>query len=411
MKVAVVDRDVTVLHDSADHAAKLIATIRTELGMSQSAFGAMTGRCAESIRRYESRLSRPPAIFFHDLIEAAPECGLRFNDIAPALGFRRISSLDPEDYESIHGYFTGVRVLHGRSRMSFAAILSTPASHITAVEHGTKPEPELVQRLTRRFLHPHFTLTDMIRRFRTLRPGPQDLRFRSLFHQLHDPSTSDEERSRLRASLIDDNTELARRFASQEARRLTEPGDAANAWTIALVKAVDGHDPSLGDFVPYLRKRIFGEVRQEARRSWQSGTATDLHGNLTRLCQARSDLQQRLHREPTPAELATQLHLPLTMITGILQALRARHGQPLQNDLPKPATCASDNEISATTQRHLTLLDEPARRAVELRFIHDLDITEIAQHLDSSPAAVTDMINKALARLRSAMQGSSRVAP
>jgi hypothetical protein len=46
--------------------------------------------------------------------------------------------------------------------------------------------------------------------------------------------------------------------------------DAANAWTIALVKAVDMHDPSCGDFVPYLRKWIFGEVRREARREWQS---------------------------------------------------------------------------------------------------------------------------------------------
>lgn len=80
----------TVVHDAVAESAKLIAATRADLGMSRAAFGAMTGRSEETIRRYEDRAGRPPAIFFHNLIEAEPGCGLRFNDFAPALGFRRI---------------------------------------------------------------------------------------------------------------------------------------------------------------------------------------------------------------------------------------------------------------------------------------------------------------------------------
>jgi RNA polymerase sigma factor (sigma-70 family) len=396
-----------VVHDTVDEAARLIAMIRTDLGMSRAAFGAMTGRSEDSIRRYEGRLGRPPAIFFHDLIEAAPEYGLRFNDIAPALGFRRIESLNPDDYGSIHEFFTGVRVLHRRSRMGFAAILSVPASHIATVEHRTKPEPELIQRLARRFLRPHYNITDMIRRFRTLRPDPRDLRLRGMFRQLRDPQTSADQRTRLRSDLIDDNAELARQLARREARNLREPGDAANAWTIALVKAVDGHDPSYGDFVPYLRKWIFGEVRREAQREWQSGTSAALRGSLTRVCRARADLHQQLRREPSATEIAAHSHLPIPTVVDTLHALAAHRSHPLTRDLPAPAEHAQDRGFSAAMRQRLALLDKPQRTAIELRFLHQLDNAEIADHLDTAPAAVEHILNAALKQLRSSTQEDS----
>jgi RNA polymerase sigma-B factor len=393
-----------VVHDTVDEAATLIAMIRTDLGMSRAAFGAMTGRSEQSIRGYEGRLRRPPEIFFHDLIEAAPEYGLRFNDIAPALGFRPIESLDPADYRSIHEFFTGVRVFHHRSRMGFAAILSVPASHIAAVEHRTKPEPELVRRLARRFLRPQYRITDVIRRFRTLRPDPRDLHLRGMFRQLRDPQTGADQRTRLRADLIDDNVELARQLVRREARRLCEPGDAANAWTVALVKAVDGHDPSYGDFVPYLRKWIFGEVRQEARREWQSGTSATLHGNLNRISRARADLHQQLRRAPTPAEIADHLHLPTAAVAGTLHALAARHSQSLERDLPAPAPHMENLGFTAAMRHRLSLLDEHERIVIELRFVHGLDDAEIAQRLQIDSGTVEDLLNTAIENLRTSMR-------
>ncbi len=96
----------------AGDVASFIAAIRVDLGMSQVAFGAMTGRSAQSIHRYECGVRRPPAVFFHDLIEAVPDRGLRFNDIAATFGYRPIDSADPARYGSIHEFFTGVRVLN-----------------------------------------------------------------------------------------------------------------------------------------------------------------------------------------------------------------------------------------------------------------------------------------------------------
>jgi RNA polymerase sigma-B factor len=404
MSVAVVGCGVTVVHDTVAESAKLIAVTRADLGMSRAAFGAMTGRSEETIRRYEDRAGRPPAIFFHDLIEAEPGCGLRFNDFAPALGFRRIESMDPDDYGSIHEYFLGVRVLHCRSRMSFAAMLSVSASHLAAMEHRIKPEPQTVQRLARLFLRPHYTYKDVVRRFRTLRPDPRDLQLRGMFRELRDPQTTDDQRSRLRADLIGDNADLARRLAKREAHCLPEPGDAANAWTIALVKAVDGHDPRYGDFVPYLRKRIFGEVRNEARREWQSGTSATPRVSVARISRARADLHQQLRREPSPKEIATHLHLPATAVADALDSLAARHSQPLEHDLPSPSTSPQVPGFSVAMQRRLALLQDRQRTGVELRYLHGLTDAEIAEALNIDPACVPDIVNTALAQLRDSMQ-------
>ncbi|MEU7978876.1 sigma-70 family RNA polymerase sigma factor [Micromonospora sp. NPDC049081] len=390
----------TNVHPFPSDVAKFVMAIRTDLGMTQAAFGAMTGRSVQSIRQYEHGLRRPPAIFFHDLIEAAPECRLRFNDIAITFSYRPIDSSDPARYTSIHDFFTGIRVLNGRSRAGFAAILSVSAPHIAAVEHGAKPEPDIVQRLALRFLRPTYRYADVVRRFRTLRPSTLDLRLRRRFQQLRSPQTDEKQRGQLRADLIRDNADLARQLAKREARRLTQPGDAAEAWTIALVKAVDGHDPLRGDFVPYLRKRIFGEVQQQAGCEWQSGTAKALRGMATRVCRARDDLRQQLRREPTPTEIARHLAMPVSAITDALTALSVRRAQPLDNDIAAPAPRTATMSFSTTMRQRLELLDEHLRAAIELRFRHGLDLAEIADRIGGDAHTVDSMLKAALLQLR-----------
>jgi len=140
--------------------------------------------------------------------------------------------------------------------------------------------------------------------------------------------------------------DIARRMARREERRLAVPGDADEAWTIALVKAVDGHDPRRGDFVPYLRKRIFGEVRQQARDGWLSGTADILHDTATRVCRARDGLRQELHREPAAIEIAARLEMPTCTVAETLRALAARRGEPLDNDIAAPIALDENNAFS-----------------------------------------------------------------
>ena len=274
------------------------------------------------------------------------------------------------------------------------------------MEHRIKPETELVQRLTRLFLRPHYTYSDVVRRFRTLRPDPRDRRLRGMFRELRDPQTAHDEQSRLRANLISDNADLARRLAKREARCLPEPGDAANAWTVALVKAVDGHDPRYGDFVPYLRKWIFGEVRHEARREWQSGTSAALQTSSARISRARADLHQQLRREPSPAEIAAHLHVPTTAVADALHALAARHGRPLEHDLAAPSAPSQVAGFSAVMQRRLALLQDRQRTVIELRYLHGLDDGEIAEALKTDPASVPNIVNTALAQLRDAIPGT-----
>jgi len=113
--------------------------------------------------------------------------------------------------------------------MSFAAMLSVSATHLAAVEHRIKPEPQLVQRLARLFLRPHYNYIDVVRRFRTLRPDPRDRRLRGMFRELRDPQTADDERSRLLADLIGDNTDLASRALNS----LSKDGSIGSCLNVA----------------------------------------------------------------------------------------------------------------------------------------------------------------------------------
>ena len=155
--------------------------------------------------------------------------------------------------------------------------------------------------------------------------------------------------------------------------------------------------------MPYLRKWIFGEVRHEARREWQSGTSATLRASAARISRARDDLLQQLRREPTPAEIATHLHLPASAVADALDALAARHSRPLDHDLAGPPASSQVPGFSAALQRRLALLQDRQRTVIELRYLHGLDHAEIAEALNIDPASVPDIVNNALGQLRDSM--------
>lgn len=391
-----------------DTVADLVSLVRAELHMSRPPFGAMTWRSASSIHSYEAGLRRPPAIFWHDVIDAAPELGLRFNDVANAFGYRPIESIDLFKYQTIHHFFVGVRIMNQCTRAEFAELLGLSTHQTAEIEHRTKPHPDIVRLVASRFLEPTYCYVDVVRRFRTLRPTSTDLDLRRRFRVLRDPTTSAQRRDALRTELISDHIEMARKEALRIVRRLaTASRDAADVWPTALVKAVDGHNPQYGDFIPYLHKWTLGAVLKQISSEWQSGTASTLHGKLRAIRQAEDHLLQQLHREPTTAEIASYLELPDAKVIDIRQALSARRAKSLDS-LPDSAPIAPQgapmepewSNISEETRDLLDILDPTYRTVVELHFLQCLDASEIAERLDMAQETAEDTLDRSLRQLR-----------
>lgn len=71
----------------------------------------------------------------------------------------------------------------------------------------------------------------------------------------------------------------------------------------------------------------------------------------------------------------------------------------LSTDLTPPADCAAREEQLLWLASALARLDERHRAVVELRFFHDLKLTEISDHLGHTQGEVVGILRTALAQL------------
>ena len=79
---------------------------------------------------------------------------------------------------------------------------------------------------------------------------------------------------------------------------------------------------------------------------------------------------------------------------------------PLTLVAPDPVTAAERTELSVSIERALARLDEPYGSLLNLHLRHGLDASEIAAHVDRSPAAVRRQLAQGLDRLRAVLPAS-----
>lgn len=384
----------------------LLVQVRAEYGISRREMGAALDRSSNTIRQYEAGRRKPPSIFIYDLLDSFPVAGMSFNDIADRFAYRPIESFDPNRYESIHSYVAGVRILRGHCRASFAATVGCGPDTVWRYEHRDKPDELFLRRLVRRHLRSKVSYADLVRRFRTLRPDPTDLRLRARFGELRGLPARSPGRERLRGELITENLDLAHRLARRYGAGHGQRDDLAQVGAEALVHAVDGCDPRYGDFVPYLRKWVHGSVCRWTRQQWVTGTASDVSVHGTRVAKARDELRQALCREPAPAEIAEHLGLSLEVVDRVLDALRSRYcdgleergGEGAANVVPIDANPAR-GDLSDPLKAALDALDPQARNVVAMRYLNDLDDDVIAVRLGLSVQRVRYLVDLALRHL------------
>lgn len=220
---------------------------------------------------------------------------------------------------------------------------------------------------------------------------------------------------RARDELIERFMPLARSIARRYDGSSEPLDDLIQVASLALVKAVDRFDPARGcTFSSYAVPSIVGEIKRHFRdRSWAVRPPRELQELTLRIDRARTELSQRLDREPTVAELGAELGVDDEHILEGLQArtgrsalgLQARVGGQDEQVMLQDTLGFDDEGFDRAEQR--AVLDRltsglPARHreVLRLRFEQDLTQAQIGELLGVSQMQISRVIRQAIGQLR-----------
>ncbi len=195
--------------------------------------------------------------------------------------------------------------------------------------------------------------------------------------------------------------------------------DLIQAGLVALTECAQRHDgPGEDGFAAYAKMRVRGAMVDLVRRALPlSRGASDRRKQLRA---AEDTLRTRLGRDPDSAEMAAEL--------GIAQedlAARRASSQPLHfesidevysdSDIafaetgPNPLELVADEEMRGALRDAVADLPERLQLVVQLYFVEELNLSEIAEVLGVSVPRVHQLKAQALGHLRKAMEGMAEI--
>jgi len=237
-----------------------------------------------------------------------------------------------------------------------------------------------------------------------------------LLRQRDDLPVDHPDRAKLRARVIEKNLPMARRLARRYAGRGELLDDLAQVAALALIKAVDGYDPSRHiAFASYAVPSIVGALKRHFRdTAWGMRVPRSIQKLALEAATATGELSQRRGRSPTPAELADHLHVRVDDLLAAVGAWQAYHLASL--DEPHAGTDSADLiggidpryagvDDKLSLRPHFAALPLRERRIRTMRFYNDMNQTQIAAEIGLSQMHVSRLLTQSLARLRAAMPG------
>jgi RNA polymerase sigma-B factor len=237
----------------------------------------------------------------------------------------------------------------------------------------------------------------------------------------HERGEPDAEYERLRAALVVAHLNLVRFLAVKFANRGEALDDLVQVGTLGLIKAIDRFDLDRGvEFTTYATPTIVGEIKRYFRdKGWAVKVPRRLQELNLSVNRAIEKLTVKQGHSPTVAELAA--HLSATQ-EDILEAQEL--GQAY-NLLSLDTEVSSEGDKKSHTLADYVGRDDPALELLEdranlerafevltrreriilfLRFYESVSQTEIARRLNVSQMHVSRLQQKALEKLRAAMQ-------
>ncbi|MEO6570665.1 MAG: SigB/SigF/SigG family RNA polymerase sigma factor [Ilumatobacteraceae bacterium] len=223
-------------------------------------------------------------------------------------------------------------------------------------------------------------------------------------------------RRRVRNQIVEAHMGLAVHIAKRYNARAGRDDDIEQVAMLALVKAVDRFDHTMGvPFASFAGRTIEGEIKRHFRdATWAikvPRSAKELHLAVRR---ANEELSSTLGRSPSVAEVAEHLHVDRDdVITGLAAGEARQVGSidPKHNDddrTPNDRLTATsvgergygDVENATVIERLLATLPAREQEIVRLRFYEERSQVDIAEAVGVSQMHVSRLLRSAFERLR-----------
>jgi RNA polymerase sigma-B factor len=223
---------------------------------------------------------------------------------------------------------------------------------------------------------------------------------------------------KLRNELVEMHRHVADFYVKRYARHGVDADDLRQVALLSIVRAVDRYDPARGvEFATFASRTVEGELKRYFRdRTWAvrpPRRAQELHLSLRR---TEEDLEQRLGRSPTAAELAKDLGETVDHVLEAMEAGSAHHrtslDQAVSGSDDSDAPTFSDRVLAhhetgfgqvdrqVIIHRLLDDLDERDRQIIQLRFFENRTQQDIALELGVSQSYLSRILRRVLLDLR-----------
>jgi RNA polymerase sigma-B factor len=221
-----------------------------------------------------------------------------------------------------------------------------------------------------------------------------------------------------REKLVKEYLDLAQQIARRFSNRGESSEDLAQVAALALVKAVDAFDPSLGyDFPAFATRTIIGELKHHFRdKGWAVRAPRRVQELYLEMNAAVAELTQQLGRSPTIREIAAVCDRPEVDILAAIEAgqayratsldARGAHGRTLLERVEGTRAAAGLPGQLAELSPYLDRLSAREQSIMRLRFVDELTQSEIADRLGISQMHVSRLLRSALDTLRMAYKES-----
>jgi RNA polymerase sigma-B factor len=227
----------------------------------------------------------------------------------------------------------------------------------------------------------------------------------------------DPERATLRARAIEANLPMAGRLARRYGGRGETPDDLAQVAAMALIKAVDGFDPSrTTPFAGYAIPSILGALKRHFRDSgWAMRVPRSTQNMVLMVRGDTAELAHRTGHQPTLDEVAEHLQVRIEDVREAMVAAQAYRLDSLDSlrDAAEGPSATLERALGATDPGYAQLDNSMAirgfvaampardRRILSMRFHDEMTQADIANAIGVSQMHVSRLLKQALSQLRS----------
>jgi RNA polymerase sigma-B factor len=213
--------------------------------------------------------------------------------------------------------------------------------------------------------------------------------------------------------LIRRHSDLAASIARRYRGKGLDDEDLLQVAHMALLKAIQRYDASIGSIRPYAAATISGEMKKLLRdRGWSVRVPRSLQERSLEVTRVADELAQKLERPPELEEIAARLDITSSEVAEAMEARQAYASSSMDKRAPDGSGVPlhdrlEDEDIHlvladdrVVVERAIQELPERQRRILHLRFNEDLTQSEIAEQIGISQMHVSRLLSAALQKLK-----------